>query len=146
MCWVTKDEFFKYFPSIFVSAFNTARLKDPDYVNDLEDEFPRSQNNHGDDEYAVTAGIGGTKGTEAPVVTASSSIDTEDNDDDEEWAEGPAGYKGTRVELENENQVEMMKRRFMNGGASKDPVKGGNRASVTNDNQVELMKKRFGNK
>ena len=41
MCWITKEEFFKHFPSIYLCAFNTARLKEADYVNDLEDEFPR---------------------------------------------------------------------------------------------------------
>ena len=41
MCWITKEEFFEHFTTIYLSAFNTARLKEADYVNDLEDDFPR---------------------------------------------------------------------------------------------------------
>ena len=41
LCWVTKEEFFQYFPTIYVSAFNMTRLKDPKYVNDLKDDFTR---------------------------------------------------------------------------------------------------------
>ena len=39
MCWVTKKEFFNYFPTLYVCAFDMTRLKDPNYVNDLEDHF-----------------------------------------------------------------------------------------------------------
>jgi len=38
--WLTKAEFFAYFPTIYVCAFNMARLKDENYVNDLEHDFP----------------------------------------------------------------------------------------------------------
>lgn len=41
LCWVTKKEFFKYFPTIYVCAFNMTRLKDDNYENDLKDHFPR---------------------------------------------------------------------------------------------------------
>lgn len=41
MCWITKEEFFEHFPTIYLSAFDTARLKEAGYVNDLIDEFPR---------------------------------------------------------------------------------------------------------
>lgn len=41
MCWVTKEEFFHYFPTICVCAMDINRLKDPSYANDLEDHFPR---------------------------------------------------------------------------------------------------------
>lgn len=41
LCWVTKKEFFQYFPTIYVSAFDMTRLKDPKYVNDLKDDFTR---------------------------------------------------------------------------------------------------------
>lgn len=39
--WLTKDEFFRYFPTIYLCKFNTSRLKEKDYVNDLGDEFVR---------------------------------------------------------------------------------------------------------
>lgn len=41
LCWVTKKEFFKYFPTVYVCALNMTRLKDPKYVNDLTDNFKR---------------------------------------------------------------------------------------------------------
>jgi hypothetical protein len=41
LCWVTKQEFFRYFPTIYVCAFNMTRLKDDKYVNDLNDDFKR---------------------------------------------------------------------------------------------------------
>ena len=43
LCWVTKEEFFRYFPTIYLCAFNMTRLQDDKYVNDLEDEFERSK-------------------------------------------------------------------------------------------------------
>jgi len=39
LCWVTKEEFFRYFPTIYVCAFNMTRLKDDSYVNDLKNDF-----------------------------------------------------------------------------------------------------------
>jgi hypothetical protein len=39
LCWVTKKEFFRYFPIVYVCAFNMTRLKDDTYVNDLNDDF-----------------------------------------------------------------------------------------------------------
>jgi hypothetical protein len=41
LCWVTKKEFFRNFPTIYVCAFNMTRLKDDKYVNDLKDDFKR---------------------------------------------------------------------------------------------------------
>lgn len=41
LCWVTKEEFFRYFPTIYVCALNMTRLKDDTYVNDLIDGFRR---------------------------------------------------------------------------------------------------------
>lgn len=41
LCWVTKEEFFRYFPTIYVGALNITRLKDAKYVNDLDDHFKR---------------------------------------------------------------------------------------------------------
>ncbi|CAB9529331.1 Calpain-type cysteine protease DEK1 (Partial), partial [Seminavis robusta] len=41
LCWVTKKEFFRYFPTVYVCALNMTRLKDEDYVNDLKDDFVR---------------------------------------------------------------------------------------------------------
>jgi len=41
MCWVTKKEFFQYFPTVYVGALDMTRLKDGNYVNDLEDHFQR---------------------------------------------------------------------------------------------------------
>ena len=41
LCWVTKSEFFRYFPTIYVCAFNMTRLKEDNYVNDLKDDFKR---------------------------------------------------------------------------------------------------------
>jgi hypothetical protein len=40
--WVTKEEFFQYFPTIYVCAFNMTRLKDRSYVNDLQDDIERA--------------------------------------------------------------------------------------------------------
>ena len=41
--WLTKTEFFTYFPTIYLCKFNMARLRDKKwYVNDLQHEFPRS--------------------------------------------------------------------------------------------------------
>ena len=37
--WVTKEEFFAYFPTVYLSAFNMTRLQSKDYVNDLEHDF-----------------------------------------------------------------------------------------------------------
>ena len=39
--WLTKAEFFRYFPTIYLCKMNMTRLKDDKYVNDLEDEFKR---------------------------------------------------------------------------------------------------------
>jgi len=39
LCWVTKKEFFKYFPTIYVCALDMTRLKDLKYANDLKDHF-----------------------------------------------------------------------------------------------------------
>ncbi|CAB9518072.1 Calpain-1 catalytic subunit [Seminavis robusta] len=39
LCWVTKQEFFRYFPSVYVCTLNMTRIKDSNYVNDLEDDF-----------------------------------------------------------------------------------------------------------
>ena len=41
LCWVTKEEFFRYFPTIYVCALNITRLKDAKYINDLNDHFKR---------------------------------------------------------------------------------------------------------
>jgi hypothetical protein len=41
LCWVTKQEFFRYFPTVYVCALNMTRLKDKNYVNDLKDDFKR---------------------------------------------------------------------------------------------------------
>jgi hypothetical protein len=46
MCWITREEFFQHFPTIYLSAFDTARLKEDDYVNDLTDDFPRDAANN----------------------------------------------------------------------------------------------------
>lgn len=37
--WVTKEEFFKYFPTIYVCVFNMTKLKNPQYKNDLNPIF-----------------------------------------------------------------------------------------------------------
>ena len=42
--WMTKEEFFRYFPVVYVSAFNMTRLRDNAYVNDLKDQFERHPN------------------------------------------------------------------------------------------------------
>jgi hypothetical protein len=39
--WVTKEEFFQYFPTIYLCAFNMTRLRERDYVNDLKDDIER---------------------------------------------------------------------------------------------------------
>jgi hypothetical protein len=39
--WVKKEEFFRYFPTIYLCALNMTRLQEDNYVNDLEDEFER---------------------------------------------------------------------------------------------------------
>jgi len=41
--WLTRDEFFRYFPTIYLCKFNTTRLRDEDYTNDLSDEFVRTK-------------------------------------------------------------------------------------------------------
>lgn len=41
MFWLTKAEFFRYFPTIYLCAFNMTRLKDSEYENDLKDEIVR---------------------------------------------------------------------------------------------------------
>jgi hypothetical protein len=43
--WVTKTEFFRYFPTIYLCKMDMTRLQDKNYVNDLEDEFERGKNN-----------------------------------------------------------------------------------------------------
>jgi hypothetical protein len=45
--WVTKEELFHYFPTIYLCAFNMTRLQDENYVNDLEDDFKRRDNKTG---------------------------------------------------------------------------------------------------
>jgi len=40
--WLTRAEFFRYFPTIYLCKFNTDRLRDANYTNDLEDEFRRT--------------------------------------------------------------------------------------------------------
>ena len=44
--WVTKTEFFRYFPTIYLCKMDMTRLQDKNYVNDLEDEFERGKNNN----------------------------------------------------------------------------------------------------
>ena len=44
--WVTKEEFFKYFPTIYVSAFNMTKLKNPAYKNDLKPIFDMSKKDY----------------------------------------------------------------------------------------------------
>lgn len=44
LCWVTKEEFFQYFPTIYLCAFNMNRLQedgdgDDNYINDLQNDF-----------------------------------------------------------------------------------------------------------
>lgn len=39
LCWVTKKEFFHYFPTLYVCALNMVRLQDPNYINDLENHW-----------------------------------------------------------------------------------------------------------
>ena len=41
--WLTKVEFFRYFPTIYLCKFNMTRLRDDNYVNDLKDEFQRTK-------------------------------------------------------------------------------------------------------
>lgn len=41
--WVTKKEFFKHFPAIYLCKLNMSKLRDPKYANDLEDEFERRE-------------------------------------------------------------------------------------------------------
>jgi len=41
--WVTKAEFFRYFPTIYLCKFNMTRLQDEHYSNDLDDEFQRKK-------------------------------------------------------------------------------------------------------
>lgn len=42
--WVTKEEFFHYFPTIYLCAFNMTKLQDKHYVNDLKDDIEREAN------------------------------------------------------------------------------------------------------
>ena len=45
--WVTKEEFFHYFPTFYVCAFNMTRLQDKNYINDLDDHFIRKKKMNG---------------------------------------------------------------------------------------------------
>lgn len=42
--WVTKGELFQYYQTIYLCAMNMTRLQEKNYVNDLEDDFPRGKN------------------------------------------------------------------------------------------------------
>lgn len=84
MCWITKEEFFQHFPTIYLSAFNTARLKEDDYVNDLTDEFPRDEDVHPSTSASASARNAYEEAAERSdsTIELSSSDDESDDDDD----------------------------------------------------------------
>ena len=166
MCWMTKGEFFKYFPSIYLSAFNMARLQDANYVNDLEDEFPRRKGTEPKveeekkeiEEPEINEGRVEPEEQKVEVEPEAQKVETKPSAKRE--VEEPQQPKEEVEESEIERKKKLkekikggamsvaMLKKQMEGAKSK-RGKGSTRASLENlagMSQVELMKQRFQNK
>ena len=74
--WVTKEEFFSNFNDIYLCTMDMAKLQDPDYVNDLQDDFDHKKKSSKDGD---GTGVDGVDDEPQPSV-----LDMLLADDDEE--------------------------------------------------------------